>query len=561
MDAIRFDEIQQGPPDLEQVRRQVQQLQQELAAASSADDAVAVMTSWDKLRREHDCWTALTHLHFQQDTTNELYRQEREHCDRLTPQLTELAVAIKRQLVEHPLRAEIERQVGVQAFKLWESEIPTYDPVIEQDLVQQSTLTARYVELLASARFDFRGETLNLSGITKFMENQDGEIRRQASETRWNWFAENRDQLDELFSQLVTLRHGMAQKLGFKDYVELAYLLMQRVDYNQQDVALYRQAVLDEVTPITSQLRRWQADQLGIEKVMAWDAAVFFADGNPLPQGDHDWMIGQATKMFDDMGGGLDSFFKLLSEGGFMDLKMREGKAGGGFCTSFETVGMPFIFANFNGTRGDVEVFTHEVGHAFQCFQSRGQPWVDYLWPTYESCEIHSMSLEFLTWPHMEKFFGDRADQFRQIHLAGALLFLPYGVAVDHFQHLVYSHPTATADERHQMWQQLEQEYMPWLDWGDIPHASDGGRWQAQRHIYLSPFYYIDYTLAQTCALQFWLRANQDPDKALQDYVALCQRGGEAPFRELVDSAGLESPFTPGCLGDVVAAARHELGV
>ena len=561
MASIHFDDIEQAAPEMEPLRTEISELRQQLESATEVSTVIEVMRRWDTLRREHDCWASLTHLRFHQDTTNPEYKKAREHCDQLSPQLKELDISIKRLLVDHPLRGQIESQIGAQAFALWEAEIPTYEPVIEEDMVQESALSARYIELLASASLELRGETLNLSGIVKHLESPDRSLRHEADLVRWTWFEQNRDQLDELFDKLVSLRHGMAQKLGFDNYVQLAYLLMQRVDYDENDVDGYRQSVRDLVTPLGVKLRKWQASELGIEKVMAWDLSVFFAQGNPRPKGDHDWMIDRAKEMFDAMGGGLDSFFRLLSDGGFMDLMMREGKAGGGFCTSFETVGMPFIYANFNGTRGDVEVFTHEVGHAFQYYMSREQPWVDYLWPTYESCEIHSMGLEFLTWPHMEKFFGDRAEDFRRLHLAGSLLFLPYGVAVDHFQHLVYSQPTSSADERHAIWQQLERDYLPWLDWGDLPHGSRGGRWQAQRHIYLSPFYYIDYTLAQTCALQFWLRSQQDPQQAMEDYVALCRRGGEAPFRELVASAGLVSPFDQGCLGDVVEQARQALPI
>jgi oligoendopeptidase F len=159
----------------------------------------------------------------------------------------------------------------------------------------------------------------------------------------------------------------------------------------------------------------------------------------------------------------------------------------------------------------------------------------------------------------MERFFGDDADRFRRVHLAEALLFLPYGTAVDHFQHEIYARPKMRAAERHDLWRSMEQTYMPWRDWGDLAYPAKGGRWQHQRHIYLAPFYYIDYVLAETCALQFWVRAERDRDAAMADYVALCRRGGEAPFRSLVASAGLTSPFEDGCLAEVVEAARAVL--
>ena len=171
------------------------------------------------------------------------------------------------------------------------------------------------------------------------------------------------------------------------------------------------------------------------------------------------------------------------------------------------------------------------------------------------------MSLEFLTWPWMEKFFEHDADRFRRLHLTQAILFLPYGTAVDHFQHLIYEKPDATPAQRHAMWAEMERTYLPWRNFGDMPHAKDGAFWQVQRHIYRMPFYYIDYVLAQICALQFWVCADEDREAAMKDYVTLCGRGGEAPFQQLVTDAGLRSPFETGCLSAVVKKASDWLGV
>jgi M3 family oligoendopeptidase len=374
----------------------------------------------------------------------------------------------------------------------------------------------------------------------------------------WGWYGANGDVLDRIFDDLVRLRTSMAGQLGLADFTELGYRRMCRVDYDRSDVEGLRAAVREHVVPFTAEIRRRQAEALGVDRLMAWDESVHDTVGNPQPLGDHDWMLARAAEMFDAMGD-LGPFFRRMQAGGFLDLADRKGKAGGGFCTSFPTDGMPFVFANFNGTKGDVEVFSHEMGHAFQNYESRKLALTDYLWPTYESAEIHSMSLEFLTWPHMERFFGDDADRFRRVHLAEALLFLPYGTAVDHFQHEIYARPTMSAAERHELWRSMEQTYMPWRDWGDLAYPAKGGRWQHQRHIYLAPFYYIDYVLAETCALQFWVRSERDRDAAMADYVALCRRGGEAPFRSLVASAGLTSPFEEGCLAEVVEAARAVL--
>jgi M3 family oligoendopeptidase len=334
---------------------------------------------------------------------------------------------------------------------------------------------------------------------------------------------------------------------------------MGRVDYNQADVDRYRRQVRDHVVPLAAKIRAAQAKRLGLEKLNLWDEPLHDLGGNPAPKGDRAWMVDRATEMFDAMHPELAGLFRLMNDRELLDLDTRDGKSPGGFCTGLPVWGVPFIFANFTGTKHDSEVFTHEMGHAFQAWQSRNQPVIDYHWPTSDGAEIHSMSLEFLCMPYIDKFFGDDAARFDRVHLIESILFLPYGVAVDHFQHLVYASPDATPAERHAMWREMEKTYLPWRDHGDIGYTRKGGLWQNQRHIYLAPFYYIDYTLAQVCALQFWVRSKADYGKALADYVTLCQRGGSLPFQSLARSAGLISPFDEGCLNDVVDEAARVL--
>jgi M3 family oligoendopeptidase len=269
----------------------------------------------------------------------------------------------------------------------------------------------------------------------------------------------------------------------------------------------------------------------------------------------------RTIEAFADLDPRLGDFARMMDGNELTDLVTRAGKAGGGYCMKLATYGVPFIFTNFNGTKGDITVLMHELGHAFQGYSSRNKPVIDYLSPTSEAAEVHSMSLEYLTWPFMERFFGDGAQTYRDGHLSEALLFLPYGVAVDHFQHLVYERPNATPAERHAMWQSMEKRYLPWRTYGDLERPAQGAFWQSQLHIYRAPFYYIDYTLALCCALQMWASAYDDTAGTLERYVALCARGGEAAFRNLVTGAGLTSPFEPGALSRVVARAKDVLAV
>ena len=556
---VAFSEIEVTTPTIENVQQAYQKIDRALDKAQTTEEINQALQQWNNLRQEIDSWKAMVSLNFSQDTRNEDYKQAQKYSDEIQPKITALEVEMKRKLLGSDKREELSEILGSHVFNLWEADITAFEPAIEADLIAESKLINQYVGLLASAEIEFQGEKTNLSGIRKYTQDRDRSTRYQAEKARWNFFTQNKAELDRIYDELVTLRHQMAQKLGYDNYIGLGYKKMQRIDYNEADVARYCDEVVKEVVPLAQKIIERKKQKLNLDKVMFWDEAVFDLKGNPVPQGDEAWMLQQAQKMFDGMHPELSEFFRMMVEGNFLDLDTRPGKAGGGFCTSFPTYNVPYIFANFNGTQGDVEVFTHEMGHAFQYWQSRNLPVFDYLWPTLESCEIHSMSLEFLTWSQMDRFFREDSDRFREIHLAHSILFLPYGCAVDRFQHLVYANPTATPAERNQMWQDIEARYLPWRDYGDLTHPSQGGLWQEKQHIYCYPFYYIDYTLALCCAMQFWVKASSDKEATLDDYIALCRRGGQAPFQELVKSANLVSPFQPGCLAEVVSKAREFL--
>lgn len=554
--TMRFADIAAERPTRESLSAE----HADIEALLDAGNRPAALAEWDVARRRFETWTALVHLRFAQNTADPAAISDRDYADALAPEATALEIAIKRRLLADPDRAGLESAAGAHAVRLWDCDIATFDPAIKADLEDESRLSARYTSLLASASIEIGGMSVNLSGLAPFAEDPDRAVRHEAEQRRWAFFETHGAELDSLYAGLVTVRHRMATKLGYETYTPLGYKRLRRVDYGPDDVARYRDQVREHVVPLVAKLLERRRAEHGWDRLRFWDEALIDPAGNPKPAGNADFLTAQAQTMFDRMSRPLGDFYRLMNEGGFLDLLNRPGKAGGGFCTSFPTEGVPYIFANFTGTHHDIGVFTHEMGHAFQNWESRGHPNVDYLWPTMEAAEIDSMALEFLTYPHMDLMVGpDAADRFRRMHLIGALAFLPYGVCVDHFQHEIYANPGATPSERHAMWARLEKLYMPWTDYGDLGYPAKGGRWQAKPHIYGTAFYYIDYTLAQCCALQFWVRSRQDPAGAMEAYAALCARGGSAPFGELVRSAGLVSPFAEGALADVVREAAAVL--
>ncbi len=348
----------------------------------------------------------------------------------------------------------------------------------------------------------------------------------------------------------------MAKKLGFKNFIPLAYLRMSRLDYDSKMVKNYRDSIYKTIVPIANDLRESQRIRLNLDHLYYFDLSFRFQTGNPKPIGNSRDIILKGSEMYHALSPETGRFIERMLSDGLMDLETRPGKAGGGYCSWIPKYKAPFIFSNFNGTSGDVDVLTHEAGHAFQAYLSRDYEIPEYVWPTMEAAEIHSMSMEFIAWPWMNNFFGAEADKYRFMHLSEAFLFIPYGALVDDFQHVVYENPSFTPAERFKTWRELERKYLPYRDFAGNSYLEEGGFWQSQRHIYESPFYYIDYTLAQVCAIQYWEKFQEDRVSAWKNYLSLCKAGGSASFLELVKTGGLESPFKPGVLERAVKPAR-----
>ena len=525
----------------------------DLDTAADAAQWRRAFTRWDEARRVWRSWASLVRLEYSQDTRSENKRAAQAELDRRSPTFTALDDALKRRFLTSPYRAALEEEFGPQAFALWEADIAAFDPAIADDLVREANLMREYTELLATATARYRGEERSLGSLGALLQDGDRETRHAAERARWIAFAENAERLDEIFDQLVRVRDGMARTLGYKNFIELGYRRMHRIDFDAADVARYRAEIASTVVPFAKRIVEVGGERARLDSVRFWDEGSL---GTAVaPDGDVPWILDRTRDAFAALDPALGEFAAFLLDHELLDVENRPGKAIGAYCTQFPTRRVPFVFANFNGSRADVRTLTHELGHAFAAYRSRDKDVVDYLTPTYESAEIHSMSLEFLAWPELERFFGSGAAAYKRDHLFDSMLFLPYAAAVDEFQHCVYESPSATPAERNAMWRELEARYMPWRDYGDLAHPLAGGLWQEKRHIYVAPFYYIDYALALCCALQFWVRAQTDRPKALADFVALCGRGGEASFGELVRSAGLQSPFAPGVLQGVVTAA------
>ncbi len=520
--------------------------------AGNFEQQDALMVAVNTLRSEFETMEQLVIIRHTVDTNDSFYEEEQTYFDEVTPLYQGLISRYYQSLVHSKFRQALEEKWGKQLFTKADLTLKTFAPEIIQDLQQENKLSSKYTKLIASAKIMFEGEERNLPGLVPFQLSMDRAMRKRANEAKYAFFTANEVKLDEIYDSLVKVRARMAEKLGFPNFIELGYARMLRSDYTPAMVANFRKQVLDCIVPVASKLRERQRRRLGSENLPYYDEKFNFQTGNAMPKGDPEWIVANGQRMYNELSTETGEFFKSMVDNDLMDLVSKKGKAGGGYCTYISHYQVPYIFSNFNGTSDDIDVLTHEAGHAFQVYCSKNYQIPEYHWPTSEACEIHSMSMEFFTWPWMELFFKEDAEKYRFTHLSEALLFIPYGVTVDEFQHFVYVHPEATPEDRKAAWREIEKKYLPHRDYEDNNYLERGGYWHQQGHIFGDPFYYIDYTLAQICAFQFWKRSRENRETAWVDYLRLCHAGGSKSFLELTELANLVSPFQDGCIESVV---------
>lgn len=558
---MKFSQMVYERPDLEKVKQQLTEFTDCLERAESYEAAKKVFLEEDAFYRHVETLSTLANIRHTIDTRDPFYDEEMNFWNGAEPVLSEYLQKWNETLLNSPFRPEFEKEYGTLMFLQTEMELKTFSPEIIPELQKENELKTAYEKLLASAQIPFEGNTYTLSQLTPFKNDADDKRRLAAWKAEGQWYKENQEEFDRLYDELVHVRDTMGRKLGYDGFTELGYYRMQRNCYTREDVEKFREAVVKYLVPVADEIYKEQAKRLGKTYPMSFaDNALEFRSGNPKPWGTPDEILAQGKKFYDELSPETSEFFNMMLDNELLDVLSTKGKAGGGYCTSIPDYEVPFIFANFNGTQHDVEVVTHEAGHAFAAWMNRKRVPMSTVWPGLEACEVHSMSMEFFAWPWAEGFFGEATRKFYYSHLSGALTFIPYGTMVDHFQHIVYEKPDMTPKERHGVWKELLGIYMPWMKLdGEIPFYSEGEGWQRQHHIYSSPFYYIDYCLAQTVALQFWEKLQKDQKDAWEHYMAYTKQGGSRVFTELLSNAGMESPFEEKCLRGVCETARKWL--
>ena len=557
--TMQFEEYQYARPDMDEIKEDFTELLNKFQGAESYETQHSIIKEINVMRSDFSTQANLAYIRSSIDTLDDYYQQERDFFDEVDPEFQELTSEFYKALLTSKFRSELEEQWGTQLFAIAENEIRAFSPDIMPLLKEENKLSSEYAKLVASAQIEFDGKELTLAQLGPYTESTDREIRKAAMTAQYSFYEKHEEKFDEIYDRLVKLRDQIAKQLGFNTFTELGYVRMSRIGYDAKMVKTFRDQVRDYIVPIANKLYARQAERIGVDSLKFYDQSLNFLSGNAVPQGSPNWIIEQGKEMYKELSHETDEFFTYMTEKNLLDLEAKKGKEAGGYCTFIDNYDSPFIFSNFNGTSGDIDVLTHEAGHAFQVYSSRHIGMPEYLFPTSEGAEIHSMSMEFFTWPWMELFFQEQTEKYKFSHLSDGLLFLPYGVAVDEFQHEVYDHPEMTPAERKATWKRIESIYLPARDYDGNSYLEGGGVWQRQAHIYEIPFYYIDYTLAQMCAFQFWKKDQEDHDNAWNDYVRLCKLGGSKSFTELVKEANLISPFEEGSVESIVDTIENWL--
>ncbi|CAN5452263.1 M3 family oligoendopeptidase [soil metagenome] len=541
--TLKFSEYKYEQPDLESLRNEFKSISEKFINAQNANEQIQLIERSTKLSNYFGSMFNVGCINFSIDTTNTIYETARNYFNDSYPVFGQLEKDFSRLIISSKYRSELEMHFGSLYFKMHELSIKLSDPSVTEFEIKENNLVTEYSKLLATAKIPFEGKEYNIGGLIPFMSSTDRQTRKKAQDAKWKFFDDNKNELDKIFDELVKVRDLIAKKLGYKNYIQYAYDCMGRIDYGQNEVAQFRENVLKYALPVSTKLKQKQAARLGLDKLMYYDAGLDFNSGNAKPKGNSEWILNNAKIMYDELSPETSEFFNYMLERELMDLDNKPGKEGGGFCAYIDLYKSPFIFSNMNGTDHDVVVLTHEAGHAYQNYCSREIEIRELQSPGAEACEIHSMSMELMTFPWMHLFFKEDTEKFKFSLVANSIAYLPFGSAGDEFQHRIYENPDMAPEERNKVWLELEDKYLPDVDNSGNDFLCEGRKWQSLSLIYERPFYFIDYAMAQMSAYEFWKRSTEDLDKAMKDYTELCKAGGTKPFLELLKLAKLNSPF------------------
>ena len=545
---MKFSEMTYTRPDIEALLAQCREFAARAAAAPDSQSLTALYFEQSRAFADYTTASQLVNIHYTCDTRDAYWKAEQDFFDDNGPAVSNAQVEIFRSFLANPHVDALAETIGSTCVAGMKNAVLGMDDRTVELQKEFNGLVSQYQQIYGGAMVELDGKQLTIPQLGPYKESLDPKVRRAAFEAEASYFDAHRDQLDQLYGKIVKNLNQQAKVLGYKDYSELSYVRMNRIGYGAEDIRSFRDQVATDVVPLLQQVMKMRSARTGIAHPTFADLPVMFKDGNPAPIPGYEARMAAARTMYHELSPETAEFIDFMQDNELFDVESRPGKMSGGYMTSLPSYKAPFIFANWNNTSGDVDVLTHECGHAFEGYLAERDPAVpaDLECPAMESAEIHSMAMEFLTAPWHHLLFGKDTDKYSLLHAEDSFVFLAYGCEVDEFQQIMYQNPDLTPDERNAQWLKLEKKYRPWIDFDNLPFYGRGAGWQRQLHIYECPFYYIDYCLSSMAALQFYLLSLTDHKDAWQRYLRLVRRAGLASYTELLQTAGLQVPFAPG---------------
>ena len=551
-DFKHLEDVDIETPNKDEIIKEGNEIDDRLVNATNKDEAIQAVLDYFKFSDDLHTISSLVNIRYTINTKDEKYSKLYNLLNEISPEIEEVTNKIDTDMLNSKFRKDLEERFGTLLFKQAELSRKTFDSKIVKDLVEENKLVTEYIDLVSSGLIEFKGEKFSISQMGKYTTSLDRETRKEASAKVWKFYSDNDEKLGDIYSRMIQVRTKIAKTLGYKNFVQLGYDRMGRLDWNQDDAKIYREKILNYIVPLSEKIKAEQRERVGLgSDYRYYDEVIFYKTGNPKPYGNTEDLVNAAKQMYSELSPVASYYFNFMVDHHCLDLDAKPGKAGGGYMDYIPSLKTSFIFSNSNGTSGDVDTLTHEFGHSLQGFLGGENEVPSYRQPGMECCEMHSMSMEFLTYPWMNLFFKKDTEKYLYQHLADAITFIPYGCIVDAFQTYCYEHPELTHKERKAYWRCLEKQYLPSKDYTGNDFLESGGYWMRQSHIFECPLYYLDYTIAQVVALEFFQESRVDKDKALDKYLNFCKLAGKYPFKTLLKEANIKNPMDGDTLKEV----------
>ncbi len=521
--------------------------------------------------------------------TDDAEREKRflHFIENIAPRLKPRAFKLAELFVESPHAESLPKERYFVLLRSLRNEVELFreeNVPLETELAK---LSQQYQKTISAMTAQFQGREMTLTQMGKFLEEPDRAVRKEAWEKTVARRLQDKDKLDDLFDDMLKLRVSCAKNAGFFNFRDYAFKLRERFDYTPDDCVEFQESIEKHIVPLLRDLDKHRAQTMGLSvaallrsaeksnqksalhrsaatpdgNLRPWDLAVDPQNRPPLrPFNDAGAFVGKTQAIFDKLHPELASGFSLMRERGLLDLENRKGKAPGGYQSTLDESRVPFIFMNAVGTQRDVVTLLHEAGHAFHALATQDEPLLAYRGAPIEFCEVASMGMELLAFEYIGEYYTEAdARRARREHLEGIIRIFPWIATVDAFQHWIYTKPAHTREERRVEWGRLMGRFGSVEDWSGHEEAR-ANWWHKQLHFFLYPFYYVEYGIAQLGALQVWQAAKKDPRAALENYRRALALGGSRPLPELFAAAGVKFDFSEQTVGELIAAARKELG-